>query len=90
MSFETGFLIGEIQTQPPVTLYAVPNCPLCAEARAWLRRNGVEFVERDVARSFGALRAMYRLTRQNLVPVFEARGRALVRPREEELRRLLL
>jgi hypothetical protein len=33
---------------------------------------------------------MYKLTKQRLVPVFEAKGRALVRPREEELRELLL
>jgi arsenate reductase-like glutaredoxin family protein len=71
-----------------VTLFVVPNCPLCADARAWLRANGVPFVERDVARDFGALRAMYRLTRQNLVPVFERGGRALVRPSDEELARL--
>ena len=39
---------------------------------------------------FGALRAMYRLTRQNLVPVFESQGRALVRPTDEELKEFLL
>jgi glutaredoxin len=72
-----------------VTLYVVPNCPLCADARAWLRRSGVEFGERDVANDFGALRAMYRLTRQNLVPVIEVKGRALVRPSDAELRKLL-
>jgi hypothetical protein len=43
-----------------------------------------------VARDFGALRAMYRLTRQRYVPVFEFRGRALVRPTEAELTELLL
>ena len=74
----------------PVTLYVVPGCPLCADARAWLRRNGVEFRERDVMNDFGALRAMYRLTKQNLVPVFESNGRALVRPTDEELREFLL
>lgn len=73
-----------------VTLYVVPHCPLCAEARAWLRRNGIEFCERDVAQDFGALRAMYRLTKQNLVPVFESQGRALVRPSSKELRDFLL
>jgi glutaredoxin len=73
-----------------ITLYVVPNCPLCADARAWLRRCGVEFDERDVARDFGALRAMYRLTRQNLVPVVESNGRALVRPTDEELRAFVL
>ena len=68
-----------------VALYVVPDCPLCAAARAWLERHGVEYVERDVAQDFGALRAMYKLTKQRLVPVFEADGRALVRPTDEEL-----
>ena len=73
-----------------VTLYVVPHCPLCAGARAWLDAHGVAYRERDVARDFGALRAMYRLTRQGLVPVFECDGRALVRPTDAELRDFLL
>ena len=73
-----------------VTLYVVPGCPLCARARSWLAGHGVSFVERDVAGDYGALRAMYRKTRQGLVPVVEHEGRALVRPSEEELRSLLL
>ena len=73
-----------------VTLYVVPGCPLCARAREWLERRGIKYRERDVANDFGALRAMHRLTRQRFVPVFEARGRALVRPGEEELAELLL
>ncbi|MDT7542661.1 MAG: Glutaredoxin [Acidobacteriota bacterium] len=74
----------------PITLYVVPHCPLCADARAWLRENGVAFRERDVAADFGALRSMYKLTKQNLVPVFESHGRALVRPSDAELREFLL
>jgi glutaredoxin len=73
-----------------VTLYVVPECPLCAHARAWLNEHNVAYVERDVAHNFGALRAMYELTRQRLVPVVEARGRALVRPNDEELAEFLL
>jgi glutaredoxin len=73
-----------------VTLYVVPGCPLCARARAWLEGQSIEYAERDVAKDFGALRAMYKLTRQNLVPVFEAKGRALVRPTEDDLAALLL
>lgn len=68
----------------------VPDCPLCAHARDWLQLHGIDYVERDVAASFGALRAMYALTRQRLVPVFEANGRVLVRPSDEELAELLL
>jgi glutaredoxin len=72
-----------------VTLYVVPSCPLCADMRERLRDRGVEFRERDVANDFGALRAMYGLTRQSFVPVVEAGGHALVRPSDAELRELL-
>jgi glutaredoxin len=75
---------------PPVTLYVVPGCPLCAGARAWLERHDILYLERDVANDFGALRAMHRLTRQRFVPVFEAGGRALVRPSDAELTDFLL
>lgn len=73
----------------PVTLYVVPGCPLCSTARSWLEQHGIEYTERDVANDFGALRAMRRLTRQRLVPVFEAHERALVRPTEDQLKALL-
>jgi arsenate reductase-like glutaredoxin family protein len=73
-----------------ITLYVVPNCPLCAHARSWLEENGIPYLERDVAGDFGALRAMYKLTKQNLVPVFETRGQARVRPTDEELNEFLL
>ena len=73
-----------------VTLFVVPNCPLCAHARAWLQQHGVAHVERDVASDFSALRAMYRLTRQGLVPVFATNRTALVRPTEEALREWLI
>ncbi|HEX8707443.1 MAG TPA: glutaredoxin family protein [Pyrinomonadaceae bacterium] len=77
-------------TPPTVTLYVVPDCPLCARARRWLESHAIAYVERDVANDFGALRAMHRLTRQRFVPVFEAGGRALVRPSEDQLEKLLL
>lgn len=43
-----------------------------------------------MANDFGALRAMYKLTKQRLVPVFEMEGTALVRPDEDELAKFLL
>lgn len=78
------------QANAAVTLYVVPGCPLCADARRWLERHNIEYTERDVANDFGALRAMHRLTRQRLVPVFETAGHALVRPTEDELAASLL
>ena len=77
-------------SQMKVTLYVVPDCPLCARARVWLKSHNIEYAERDVASDFGALRAMHKLTKQRFVPVFEAKGRALVRPTEDELTELLL
>jgi glutaredoxin 3 len=73
-----------------VNLYVVPDCPLCARARDWLNGHGISYVECDVANNFGALRRMYELTRQRLVPIIEVDGRALVRPDDEALTNLLL
>lgn len=73
-----------------VNLYVVPDCPLCARARDWLSEHDIRYVEYNVANNFGALRRMYELTRQRLVPVFEFDGRALVRPSDEALTGLFL
>ncbi len=73
-----------------MTLYVVPDCPLCSHARSWLKQHKIDYVERNVAGDFGALRAMYKLTGQRLVPVFEANGRALIRPTDAELAEFLL
>jgi glutaredoxin len=74
---------------PKLILYVVPACPLCSDARAFLREHNIDFEERDVANDYGALRRMYKLTKQGLVPVFEYGGEALVRPGDEELAKLL-
>ncbi|HEV2801875.1 MAG TPA: glutaredoxin family protein [Pyrinomonadaceae bacterium] len=73
-----------------LTLFVVPNCPLCTDARAWLALHRIAYVERDVKKDFGALREMYRLTRQNLVPVFARGTRALVRPTDAQLKDFLV
>lgn len=80
----------DISQEKRVTLYVVPGCPLCSAARAWLEQHKIQYLERDVANDFGALRAMHRLTRQRLVPVFEFAERALVRPTNAELADFLL
>ena len=76
-------------TETTVNLYVVPGCPLCAHARSWLNEHSISYVENDVANNFGALRRMYKLTRQNLVPVFEVNGKALIRPDDQALTDLL-
>lgn len=81
--------MSDAQTEATVlTVYVVPECPLCERLRAELKRRAINFRERDVANDFGALRRMYRLTKQRLVPVVEHDGIALVRPTAVELERL--
>lgn len=72
-----------------VVLYVVPDCPLCAGVKETLSQLNTAFVERDVTDDFGALRRMFKLTRQKLVPVVELEGKAIVRPTTLELRGLL-
>ena len=77
------------QTPLQVTLFVVPNCPLCSEVRNWLDRQGIDYSEQDVAADWGALRLMYEVTRQRFVPVLKVGETFLVRPSREELARLL-
>lgn len=72
-----------------VTLYTVPGCPLCRDARQMLMGMGIAYVQQDVADSYPALRRMYKLTRQGLVPVVEFNGKALVRPTQDEVLNLV-
>jgi glutaredoxin len=73
-----------------VVLYVVPSCPLCARTRAWLDRHNVSHAVRDVSEDYGAMRTMYKLTRQKLVPVLHCGAGVFVRPTEEELESFLL
>ncbi|MFY0184683.1 glutaredoxin family protein [Stenotrophomonas sp. PUT21] len=36
-------------SHPPVILYTTPTCPDCHALKAWLDRQGVVFVERDLS-----------------------------------------
>lgn len=72
-----------------VTLYVVPGCPLCENARQMLKEFGIPYDELDVANDYSALRAMFKLTRQKLVPVVVLNGRALVRPSREEIEEVI-
>ncbi|MBX9691302.1 MAG: glutaredoxin family protein [Cyanobacteria bacterium] len=72
-----------------ITLFVVPDCPLCANTRHWLEENDFGFEELDVANDHGALRRMYRLTRQGLVPVVSKGDTTIVRPSSDELEELL-
>lgn len=70
-------------------MFVVPNCPICQGVRDWLDEHGIAYDEEDVANSFGALRRMYKMTKQELVPVLVVDGKPLVRPDAKQLDELL-
>ncbi|MDZ4836253.1 MAG: glutaredoxin family protein [Candidatus Melainabacteria bacterium] len=68
-----------------VTLFVVPGCPLCSEARAWLDKHGIAYGELDVQNDYSAMRKMFKLTRQKLVPVLKVGEQFAVRPTEQKI-----
>ncbi|MBC7219776.1 MAG: hypothetical protein H5T49_06595, partial [Hadesarchaea archaeon] len=38
-----------LEKKPVVKIYTTPTCPYCTMAKNFLRENGVEFVEKNVA-----------------------------------------
>ena len=68
-----------------VTLFVVSGCPLCEEARNWLNSRGITYGELNVEDDYAALRQMFKLTRQKLVPVFKVEDKFAVRPTAKEL-----
>ena len=68
-----------------VTLFTIPGCPLCEEARVRLANNGIAYGERDVQNDYASMRKMFKLTRQNLVPVLLVGDAFKIRPTEQEI-----
>lgn len=75
-------------TDQAITMYVVPNCPICEGVREWLDARGIVYDEHDVANNYGALRRMYKLTRQELVPVLVIDGKSVIRPDARQLEEL--
>ena len=72
-----------------LTLYVIPDCPHCESARSKLLELGLSFIESDVTKDYKSLRAMYKLSRQKLVPVLALDKTFLVRPSMTEIRDLV-
>lgn len=72
-----------------ITLYATPDCPLCAKARDLLRSLGVPFTEVDIRRDPLALHQMTVFAGGPQVPVVEVDGDVLVGFDRERLEEML-
>ncbi|HSJ54069.1 MAG TPA: glutaredoxin domain-containing protein [Anaerolineae bacterium] len=71
-----------------VTVYTTPTCGYCYQAKQFLNRQGVSFVEKNVAADRKAAMEMVRVSGQQGVPVITVDGQVVVgfdQPRLMEL-----
>jgi glutaredoxin len=75
--------------EPRIVLYATPDCPHCAAARAALRAAGEPFDERDPSTSAEVLRELLSFAASAVVPTIVVGGTALVGFDEDRLSHML-
>ena len=72
-----------------VVIYTTPTCGFCYQAKEFLKRQGVRFVEKNVAADRRAATEMIRLSGQQGVPVITVDGQVVVGFDQPRLRQLL-
>ncbi len=61
-----------------VKVYSTPTCPYCIKAKQYLKANGVEFENIDIAADPARAREIMDKTAQMGVPVFDIEGEMIV------------
>ncbi len=72
-----------------VTVYTTPTCGYCAQAKQFLTRQGIRFVEKNVAADRQAAMEMVRVSGQQGVPVITVDGQVVVGFDQPRLMQLL-
>jgi glutaredoxin-like YruB-family protein len=72
-----------------VVVYTTPTCGFCHQAKQFLSRQGIPFVERNVASDHRAAAEMVRISGQQGVPVITVDGKVVVGFDQPRLRQLL-
>jgi glutaredoxin-like YruB-family protein len=72
-----------------VVVYSTPTCGYCYQAKEFLSRQGVPFVEKDVAADRQAAMEMIQVSGQQGVPVITVDGQVVVGFDQPRLRQLL-
>jgi len=72
-----------------VIVYSTPSCPYCTQAKEFLSRQGVSFVEKNVAANRQAAAEMVRVSGQQGVPVITVDGQVVVGFNQPRLQQLL-
>jgi glutaredoxin len=69
-----------------VIVYTTEWCPVCKQARAWMKAQAIVYDERNVERSTPDGRAMRALNPRGSVPTFDIEGDVLIGFNEKALR----
>lgn len=72
-----------------VTIYTTPTCGYCAQAKQFLTRQGIPFLEKNVAADRQAAMEMVRISGQQGVPVITVDGQVVVGFNQPRLMELL-
>lgn len=72
-----------------IVVYTTPTCGYCHQAKAFLSRQGVDFVEKNVAADRQAAMEMMRVSGQQGVPVITVDGQVVIGFNQPRLRQLL-
>jgi glutaredoxin 3 len=72
-----------------VVVYTTPTCSYCTQAKSFLVRQGIPFVEKNVAADHRAASEMVRISGQRGVPVITVEGEVVVGFNQPRLMQLL-
>jgi glutaredoxin-like YruB-family protein len=75
--------------QKHVTVYTTPTCPWCTTVKNFLRKNGVRYIELDVASDQNAAQSMVSKSGQQGVPQTEIDGQVVIGFDQTKLNQLL-
>ena len=72
-----------------VTIYSSPTCIYCNLAKTFLKANGIDYTDRNVASDLELRKEMIDKTGQMGIPVIEVDGQIVIGYNEAKLRELL-
>ncbi|NTV90841.1 MAG: NrdH-redoxin [Clostridiales bacterium] len=72
-----------------VTIYTMPECEHCKEAKEYLKANDIEYIEKDVFRNKENAREMIEKSGRKVIPVIDIDGNIVVGFEQDQIEQLL-
>ena len=69
-----GGRLAELSRRVPIVMYGAQWCGACRQARAWLRQEGVHYVDHDIDREPAARSRLRAIAPSGGIPTFEIDG----------------